>query len=74
MSVTVEAWVFGAFLRIASAAASKSATTFSSALGGPSTLVQDNVLLNIGLYGRRRRLYRLDLPRRGHEVGKADCH
>jgi hypothetical protein len=34
MSVTVEAWVFGAFLRIASAAASKSATTFSSALGG----------------------------------------
>jgi hypothetical protein len=34
MSATVEAWVFGAFLRIASAAASKSATTFSSALGG----------------------------------------
>jgi hypothetical protein len=34
MSVTVEARVFGAFLRIASAAASKSATAFSSALGG----------------------------------------
>jgi hypothetical protein len=32
-SVTTEARVFGAFLRIASAAASKSATAFSSALG-----------------------------------------
>ena len=34
MSVTVEAWVFGAFLRIASAAAAKSVTAFSSAFGG----------------------------------------
>jgi hypothetical protein len=34
MSVRVEAWVFGAFLSISSAAAAKSVTDFSSALGG----------------------------------------
>jgi hypothetical protein len=73
MSVTVEAWVFGAFLRIASAAASKIGYRFFFAWW-PSTLVQDNVLLNIGWYGRWQRLCRLDLPRRGHEIGKACCH
>jgi len=34
MPVAVDARVFGAFLRIASAAASKSANAFSSAVGG----------------------------------------